>query len=294
MTLRLRLALLVVAATSVVGLGAGALAAPASASQLIDRNASAIHAGREQQRRGADHVPRGREAQARAGLERRQRDRADAASRQVVVQARLRGRLGQVPPRLLEDVRQRVPVATAGRRSPGRSTVCTAPTARTGRSRRGSGRFPTSGSRPTATQSAWELRLSHWTGALPVLSTSRSTGPTSASTTSSARSPTPAQSVYGFRSTSSGAPARQLRPEHLPRHVRLGLRHGLEAREQLPDAQASGAFCYGFYPHGRHPAGNGASYRATVEGPRRDARRHVAGSAAPGPYRPDRAAGRER
>ena len=43
MALRLRLALLVVAAASVVALGAGVLAAPAAASQLIDRNASDIH-----------------------------------------------------------------------------------------------------------------------------------------------------------------------------------------------------------------------------------------------------------
>ena len=28
-----------------------------------------------------------------------------------------------------------------------------------------------------------------------------------------------------------------------------------------------GAFCYGFYPHGGHGAGNGTRYRATVIGP---------------------------
>ena len=29
----------------------------------------------------------------------------------------------------------------------------------------------------------------------------------------------------------------------------------------------SGGFCYGFYPHGAHPVGNGKRYRATVIGP---------------------------
>src|SRR5262249_36269028 len=31
--------------------------------------------------------------------------------------------------------------------------------------------------------------------------------------------------------------------------------------------QAKGSFCYGFFPHGSHPAGNGLKYRATAEGP---------------------------
>ena len=30
---------------------------------------------------------------------------------------------------------------------------------------------------------------------------------------------------------------------------------------------STGAFCYGFNPHGSHPAGKGTQYRATVEGP---------------------------
>ena len=29
----------------------------------------------------------------------------------------------------------------------------------------------------------------------------------------------------------------------------------------------TGAFCYGFYPHGPHPVGSGKRYRATVIGP---------------------------
>ena len=31
--------------------------------------------------------------------------------------------------------------------------------------------------------------------------------------------------------------------------------------------QPNGTFCYGFYPHGSHPAGNGSEYRATIQGP---------------------------
>jgi len=31
--------------------------------------------------------------------------------------------------------------------------------------------------------------------------------------------------------------------------------------------RANGTFCYGFYPHGSHPVGQGTKYRATIIGP---------------------------
>ncbi len=31
--------------------------------------------------------------------------------------------------------------------------------------------------------------------------------------------------------------------------------------------RGSGAFCYGFWPHGRYPSGMGKRYRVTVQGP---------------------------
>ena len=183
------------------------------------------------------------------------------------VQARLRRRLGQVPHRLLEDVR-----ATVRRlRRPALAWNVTAlQGARrlaTGRSSRGSACCRTTASTPNATQAVWELRLSHWTGDLPVLTidtdwawhqwdhlfgTFTYDG----------------QPVFGFKSTPGRQPARHVRPQPLRRHVRLGLRHGLEAREQLPDAHRTPASSVTASTRtARHPAGKGTKYRATVEGP---------------------------
>ena len=96
-------------------------------------------------------------------------------------------------------------------------------TARTGRSRSGSACCPNYGLAPSPTQAVWELRLSHWTGDLPVLTIdtdwawhqwdhlfgSFTYGD---------------QPVFGFKSTPRGRPARHVRPQHLRRHVRLEVR----------------------------------------------------------------------
>jgi len=126
--------------------------------------------------------------------------------------------------------------------------------------------LPNYGVAPSGSQRVWELRLSHWTGALPVLEiqtdwswhrfdhlygrlTYGGTG------------------VYGFRSTSSGAPL-----DTFGRNIyvdtfdsRYG--DGWHRENSFLTHTGTGAFCYSFNPHGPHPAGNGVRYRATVEGP---------------------------
>ena len=69
------------------------------------------------------------------------------------------------------------------------------------------------------------------------------TGPGTSGITSSARTPT-RRAGLRLPLDLAGVAARHVRPQRLRRHVRLGLRRGLEAREQLPDAHATGAFCY--------------------------------------------------
>jgi hypothetical protein len=49
--------------------------------------------------------------------------------------------------------------------------------------------------------------------------------------------------------------------------------------------RGSGAFCYGFYPHGNRPVGKGSEYRATVMGPGVTPILFWQGEA-PGPYDP--------
>jgi hypothetical protein len=126
--------------------------------------------------------------------------------------------------------------------------------------------LPNYGVTPNARQAAWELRLSHWSGPLAELEiwtdwsyrrfqhlygrlTHRDAG------------------VFGFRSTRFGVP--------LDTHGRnvfvdtLGSTYGPGWRREnsFLTHKPTGGFCYGFYPHGPHPVGNGTRYRATVIGP---------------------------
>ena len=126
--------------------------------------------------------------------------------------------------------------------------------------------LPNYGVSPSASQSVWELRLSHWTGALPVLTISQDWswhrfdhlfGTLSYGGTA----------VYGFRSTSSGVPldtfGRNLYVDTFDSKYGTGWRR----ENSFLTHTGTGAFCYSFNPHGAHPAGTGAKYRATVEGP---------------------------
>lgn len=126
--------------------------------------------------------------------------------------------------------------------------------------------LPNYGVRPTRSQAGWELRLSHWRGALPVVTigvdwayrrydhlfgTLRYRG----------------LPVYGFRSTPAGGPL-----DGFGRNVYLDTLDsaygpGWRRENSFLTHRGSGAFCYGFYPHGARPAGRGARYRVTVIGP---------------------------
>ena len=72
--------------------------------------------------------------------------------------------------------------------------------------------------------------------------------------------------------------ARHLRAQRLRRHLRLRVRHRLEAREQLPHPRAGGGFCYGFYPHGPHGVGQRQAIPRHRDRPGRDTRCDVAGT----------------
>ena len=135
--------------------------------------------------------------------------------------------------------------------------------------------LPNLGHAPTAAQAVWELRLSHWTGALPVLTIQMNWAYKRydhlfGTLTYGGRS------VYGFHSTPAGEPL-----DSFGRNIYLdtfdsAYGAGWKRENSFLTHKATGAFCYGFYPHGSSPAGNGRSYRATVEAGCH-ARRDVAG-----------------
>ena len=118
----------------------------------------------------------------------------------------------------------------------------------------------------TAIQKAWELHLSHWTGALPEFEirtdwawhqwdhlygtfTYNGTG------------------VFGFAATVGGNPL-----DTFGRNVYVDTFNsvygaGWKRENSFLTHTGTGAFCYSVNPHGSHPSGKGEKYRATVIGP---------------------------
>ncbi len=127
--------------------------------------------------------------------------------------------------------------------------------------------LPDYGVTPTrSTQTAWELRLSHWSGPLPVLTVHtgwayRRFDYLFGSLTHDGGG------VYGFAHTPHGVPldsfGRNLYVDTLDSAYGSGWRRENSFLMHAPNGQ----FCYGFYPHGSHPIGAGKRYRATVIGP---------------------------
>lgn len=146
--------------------------------------------------------------------------------------------------------------------------------------------LPNYGAAPTVGQAAGDLRLSHWTGPLPVLEVKLDWAYRRFDHLYG-RFTYLGQPVYGFRSTSTGAPldpfGRNVYVDTLNSSYGVGWRRENSFLTHSP----TGNFCYGLFPHGSRPSGRGERYRATVIGPgvTPDV---VWESAAPGAYDPGR------
>ncbi len=145
-------------------------------------------------------------------------------------------------------------------------TGCTAPDGSFWALQRWQRELPDYGTRPTASDAVWELRLSHWTSPLPVLTIHldwayRRYDHLFGTLTYLG------QPVYGFSSTAGGAPldgfGRNIYVDTLDSAYGSGWRR----ENSFLSHRGTGTFCYGFYPHGDHPSGKGARYRATAIGP---------------------------
>ena len=265
MALRLRLALLVVAATSVAVLGAGTLAAPASASQLIDRNASDVHLAVNRKGEAlityrvagkVKHVLAWNAENAIAPT---------LARLQVSFSLDYAGGWGKYRTDYWKTFAN-VCHSYAGPTLAWKVTACTAPDGSHWALQAWQRGLPDLGRAPTAAQTQWELRLSHWSGPLPVLSIELNWAYKRFDHLYGTLTYA-GQSVYGFHSTPGGAPL-----DSFGRNIYLdtydsAYGSGWKRENSFLTHKSSGAFCYGFYPHGSSPAGNGTSYRATVEGP---------------------------
>jgi hypothetical protein len=126
--------------------------------------------------------------------------------------------------------------------------------------------LPNYGVRPTRRQSVWELRLSHWSGPLPVLEV-KTNWAYRRFDHLYGRFTYLGQPVHGFRATPGGIPLDTFGRNLYVDTFNAAYGSGWTRENSFLMHRGTGAFCYGFFPHGRHPVGAGAKYRATIIGP---------------------------
>ena len=126
--------------------------------------------------------------------------------------------------------------------------------------------LPNYGVKPTAEQALWELRLSHWTGELPVLEVKTNWAYRKFHHIYG-RFTYLGKAVHGFRSTRVGVPLDSFGRNLYVDTFNSTYGAGWKRENSFLMHKGTGAFCYGFFPHGRHPVGAGTKYRATIIGP---------------------------
>jgi hypothetical protein len=243
---------------------AAVFAPQASASQLVDRNASGIRL--EVSRGGVallTYRARGRTRHVLAWGAANARPSA-ATGRQVSFRLDYSGGWGS----LRRDVWKTFRNSCTPVRPPLRwlVTACRAPDGSLWAVQSWQRGLPNYGLPATRFRAAWELRLSHWTGPLPEL-TIRFGWTYRRYQQLYGRLTYLGLPVHGFRSTGGGEPL-----DSFGRNIYVdtwGSAYGVGWRREnsFLTHVRTGGFCYGFYPHGSRPSGRGARYRATVIGP---------------------------
>jgi hypothetical protein len=126
--------------------------------------------------------------------------------------------------------------------------------------------LPNYGLKPTPQQAVWELRISHWTGDLPALEVSTNWAYRRFDHIfgrfSYLGSP-----VFGYRATPVGVPLDSFGRNLYVDTFNSAYGRGWKRENSFLMHTGSGAFCYGFFRHGKRPAGKGQRYRATIIGP---------------------------
>jgi hypothetical protein len=116
---------------------------------------------------------------------------------------------------------------------------------------------------------AWELHLSHWNGPLAQLVIYQNWVRRSIRHIFG-RLTYDGKGVYGYSATPAGDPqdgfGRNIYVDTLDSRYGKGW-HRANSFLTHHRGHTLGDFCFAFYPHLGHPRGNGAKYRATVEGP---------------------------
>ena len=136
--------------------------------------------------------------------------------------------------------------------------------------------LPNYGGDPNAQQASWELRLSHWTGELPVLTIDTDWAwhqwDHLYGTFTYAGQP-----VYGFKSTPGGNPLDTFGRNIYVDTFDSAYGDGWKRENSFLAHSGTGVFCYSFNPHGSHPTGKGDEVSRHGRGARRHAGCDVAG-----------------
>lgn len=127
-----------------------------------------------------------------------------------------------------------------------------------------------------ASQSVWELHLSHWKGELPKLELYSDWVIGKRFHHLFGRFTYMGLPVYGFEATSAGVPLDSYGRNLYLDTLNSAYGAGWKRENSFLTHRPNGNFCYGFYEHdpppgypdvGRRPKGNGERYRLTVMGP---------------------------
>ena len=145
-------------------------------------------------------------------------------------------------------------------------TACKAPDGSYWALQRWQRMLPNYGLKPNAAQAVWELRLSHWTGELPVLEVGLNWAYRRYDHMFG-RFTYLGQPVHGFRATSTGVPLDTYGRNLYVDTFNSTYGAGWKRENSFLMHKGSGAFCYGFFSHGSRPVGKGERYRATIIGP---------------------------
>jgi len=119
---------------------------------------------------------------------------------------------------------------------------------------------------PTAKQSVWELRLSHWKGPLPVLEVHMNWAYKKFHHVFGSFTYL-GKPVHGFKSSSTGNPLDTFGRNLYLDTFNSAYGSGWKRENSFLMHKGTGKFCYGFYKHGSRPEGHGERYRATIIGP---------------------------
>jgi hypothetical protein len=145
-------------------------------------------------------------------------------------------------------------------------TACTAPDGSHWAIQSWQRMLPNYGVAPTdASQTVWELRLSHWKGDLPQFTVKQDWAYRHWENLYGSYTYL-GQPMYGFHTNTQGAPLDNYGVLIYVDTLNSAYGPGWVRENSFVTHNPTGIFCYGFFPHAEHPSGMGEAYRATVVG----------------------------